>query len=219
MPETYEVGRERRVQNVTNMVSRNGEYIDLRPLDITGCGPFYEKRCAYARVDIISPCGREGELSGSQVGYRCGYIEREMVPYPHPWVFGKRAYSMPSTTIVHAFCISFLYSLPLQNCTTAYLPLHAHLRLCGSSALSGSCFRNLSTVPSGNPTTTSALQVLSARVLHPLSFPIGPRAVSNGVVGSHEAWVFGQTALAIPTSVLSTVIRWSASRTSPVSFL
>ena len=75
-----------------------------------------------------------------------------------------------------------LPSLPSQNCTTAHFPLHAHFLHCGSPPYSP---LSLSSTPCGSPTTTSALQVRSARV-RKLDAK-GPMAVWKGVVGSHTA--------------------------------
>lgn len=78
------------------------------------------------------------------------------------------------------------YALPSQNCTTAHLPLHAHLRP-PASVLPPSIFLSSSSLPAGSPTTTSALQVRSARTRTPERGPMGPMAWAKGVVGSHAA--------------------------------
>lgn len=63
-----------------------------------------------------------------------------------------------------------------EKLTTAYLPFTRHF---------GSSFWTRSSVPSGRPTTVSALQVRSESMsIWPRS---GPRASSNGVVVGHQA--------------------------------
>jgi hypothetical protein len=77
-------------------------------------------------------------------------------------------------------------ALPSENCTTAHLPLHAHLRAPLSALPPGSALIRSSS-PSGRPTTTSALQVRRARTRTPEPGPMGPIASVNGVVGAHAA--------------------------------
>ena len=76
---------------------------------------------------------------------------------------------------------------PSESCTTAHFPLHAQL-LAPFSPPPPSVPRNLSSSPFDKPTTTSALQVLSVRILIPDPRPRGPRASANGVVGSQAAY-------------------------------
>ncbi len=78
------------------------------------------------------------------------------------------------------------YTFPSQNCITAHLPPQAHFLALSSPP---SPPRNSSSLPSGSPTTTSALQVRNARVRMPECAPSGPIAVSNDVVGSHVAYI------------------------------
>jgi hypothetical protein len=90
---------------------------------------------------------------------------------------------------VHAstsMCEHHFYALPSQNCTTAHFPLHAHF-LAPESAPPPSVCRSSSSLPGGRPTTTSPLQVLSARDLIDDLTPSGPIAVLKGVVGSQAA--------------------------------
>jgi len=79
-----------------------------------------------------------------------------------------------------------LYALPSQNCTTAHFPLHAHF-LAPESPPPPSVCRSSSSLPGGRPTTTSPLQVRSARDLIDDLAPSGPIAVLKGVVGSQTA--------------------------------
>ncbi|TKA61959.1 hypothetical protein B0A55_11837 [Friedmanniomyces simplex] len=70
--------------------------------------------------------------------------------------------------------------------TTAHFPLHAHF-LAPLSPPPPSVALSSSSLPFGNPTTTSALHVLNAKTLMPLRRPSGPIAPVNGVAGSHIA--------------------------------
>jgi hypothetical protein len=78
------------------------------------------------------------------------------------------------------------HAFPSENCTTAHFPLHAHF-LPPASVLPPSICLSSSSLPSGSPTTTSALHVLSARTRTPEPGPMGPMAWVKGVVGSQAA--------------------------------
>ena len=77
-------------------------------------------------------------------------------------------------------------ALPSENCTTAHFPLQAHLRAPLSPPPPGRALMRSSS-PLGRPTTTSALQVRSARTRMPDAGPIGPMASVKGVVAGHDA--------------------------------
>lgn len=78
---------------------------------------------------------------------------------------------------------------PPEKLTTAHFPLQAHF-LCPVSPPPPSKAFNFSSCPSCNPTTTSALQVLSAKTLTPDPGPRGPMAFVKGVVGSQTAYFY-----------------------------
>jgi hypothetical protein len=80
------------------------------------------------------------------------------------------------------------HSFPSHSCATAHLPLQAHF-LAPESAPPPSVRRSSSSRPGDNPTTTSALQVLSARQRNPEPLPSGPKLSANGVVGSQAACI------------------------------
>ena len=75
---------------------------------------------------------------------------------------------------------------PLENDTTAHLPLHAHF-LEPLSPPPPSIARSSSSCPGLRPTTTSALHVRSASTLTPDPGPRSPMASVKGVAGSHSA--------------------------------
>lgn len=75
---------------------------------------------------------------------------------------------------------------PEENDTTAHFPLHAHF-LAPESPPPPSVARNSSSFPGFKPTTTSALQVRSAKTFSPDPDPRGPIASVKGVAASHCA--------------------------------
>jgi len=75
---------------------------------------------------------------------------------------------------------------PLEKEQTAHFPFQAHFRAPESPPPPSICL-NFSSSPGFSPTTTSALQVLKAKMLMPDPGPSGPMAVVNDVVGSQLA--------------------------------
>lgn len=94
----------------------------------------------------------------------------------------------PIYFIYHHRVLPFLHIyFPPENEHTAHFPLQAHF-LAPLSPPPPSIAFNSSSLPFSRPTTTSALHVLSDRILSPEPGPRGPMASVKGVVGSHCPW-------------------------------
>lgn len=101
------------------------------------------------------------------------------------------------------------YIFPSENCTTAYFPVLDHELACSSAALPF-CILSVSSSPSGKPTTTSALHVLSAKIRRSLLlFPSGPSAVCHSVVYGHANYKDGSIVHSVIIFICTKSVRTS----------